>query len=94
MPWVHSSHSNLYDVSMLPCREFVEWPTFGINDTAVVELEQETPSCVFDIDKIMNQQLDITVNVGGFIAVKTQSGRHDKCSLLRYPKFLYKDATQ
>jgi hypothetical protein len=60
----------------------VKWLTFRVDDAAVVEFEQETTSCVFDVDKIVNQQLDITVDVGGFIAVKTQSGRHDERFLL------------
>ena len=66
----------------------MRWLTFCINDATIVELEQETTSRVFDVDKIVNQQLDITMNVGGFIAVKTQSGRHDKRFLLVYPKYL------
>jgi len=49
----------------------MRWLTFCIDDATIVEFEQETTSRVFDVDKIVNQQLDITMDIGGFIAVKT-----------------------
>jgi hypothetical protein len=68
----------------------VGWPTFCINNAAIIEFEQETTSGIFDVDEIVDQQLDIFVDIGGFIAVKTQSGRHDERFVVICSQFLYK----
>lgn len=50
--------------------------TFCINDSAIVKLEQEPTRSIFDVHKIVNQKFNIAMDIGGFVAVKTQSSRH------------------
>lgn len=50
--------------------------TFCINDSAIVKLEQEPTRSIFDVHKIVNQKFNIAMDIGGFVAMKTQSSRH------------------
>ena len=51
--------------------------TLGIDDTSIIELEQELASCVLDVHEIVNQKFNVAMDISGFIAVEAQSGRHD-----------------
>lgn len=77
MPWVHSQ-SFQPEVCQYAneCGGVAELPTFCIDDSTIVKLEQETTGCVFDVYEIMNQQLDVTMDIGSFVAMKPQRSRH------------------